>query len=141
MEGSLYLPIYKRKKFLRGLVDVSIKVKTGKEGDPVYALQASNFNREDFKEERIVNKWTRININKQVYLIQGVSKYQTAFTEVGELVTKLCFVDRRIRDGVRIKYGDFNNKDLLKIGRIMHESYAPASIKKRVLNRKKNHND
>lgn len=116
-----FLPRYKRVSFIRAKqIDVSVKAKIGPEADKVYALQISNLDRSDFKEQRSANKWVKIPINNHAYLIQAISKYQTVFSDIGEVITELVFSDGR---KIRLKSKDLSKNDFLKIFRVMQYSY------------------
>ena len=123
------MPKYRRVSFARlPLIDISLKAKS-LDGSKRYALQASNLDRDNFKEILPPNSWEKIQINRHCYLIFGVSKTQTGFTEEGELVCMLCFDDGR---KLRLKYADLNQKDALKIISVIFDKFAPEGIKERV---------
>lgn len=128
---------YRRVSFLRpDKIDVSVKASYGKDNKK-YALQISNLDRSDFKEPRRAINWKKTKINEVCYVVQGIAKEQSAFYDVGEMVTQLCFTDGR---KMPLKYFDLKYRDYIKIAKLMFDTYATDGVKRRVLNHGKKHN-
>jgi hypothetical protein len=127
LTSSKYKKVVSRKE---PQVEVSIKARD-KDGTPKYAVQVSNFDREDFKEIDPPLRWKKIRVNKQCSLIFARATKDTNFTTNGELVCKLVFSDNRVKGGLRLRPGDITERDFKRLNKILREEFrSPYDIKK-----------
>ena len=123
------MPKYERKAFSHPkYLDLSIKSKD-KFGRTVYAIQASNFRRDDIKDEppKTYSKWNTIRINENIALKYSTAIRNTNFVLQGEKVTFLIFKDGR---KIRLHFQEISRRIGAKIGAEMKKIYTIPIVEK-----------